>query len=69
MVTLVLTGPARFPGLGRFGVIIALVLLSVAVLLILRVSPGRASTTAEGVTVVPVTNAYAWASRSRAADA
>ncbi|MEV4062403.1 Pycsar system effector family protein [Nonomuraea dietziae] len=35
MVTLVLTGPARFPGLGRFGVIIALVLLSVAVLLIL----------------------------------
>ncbi|MFI6803259.1 Pycsar system effector family protein [Streptosporangium canum] len=35
MVTLILTGPARFPGLGRFGVILALILLSVAVMLIL----------------------------------
>ncbi|MBB2910602.1 hypothetical protein FHS43_001865 [Streptosporangium becharense] len=35
MVTLILTGPARFPGIGRFGVIVALILLSVAVLLIL----------------------------------
>ncbi|WP_031171418.1 Pycsar system effector family protein [Streptosporangium roseum] len=35
MVTLVLTGPARFPGIGRFGVMLALILLSVAVMLIL----------------------------------
>lgn len=35
MVTLILTGPARFPGIGRFGVILALILLSAAVLLIL----------------------------------
>ncbi|MGC5010350.1 Pycsar system effector family protein [Streptosporangium sp. DT93] len=35
MVTLILTGPARFPGIGRFGVILALILLSTAVLLIL----------------------------------
>ncbi|MFI7438762.1 Pycsar system effector family protein [Nonomuraea indica] len=35
VVTLVLTGPARFPGLGRFGVIAALILLSAAVTLIL----------------------------------
>ncbi|MGV9776524.1 Pycsar system effector family protein, partial [Streptosporangium sp. NPDC003464] len=32
MVTLILTGPARFPGIGRFGVILALILLSAAVL-------------------------------------
>ncbi|MEU7855954.1 Pycsar system effector family protein [Nonomuraea sp. NPDC049141] len=35
IVTLILTGPARFPGLARFGVILALILLSAAVLLIL----------------------------------
>lgn len=35
VVTLILTGPARFPGIGRFGVIVALILLSVAVMLIL----------------------------------
>lgn len=35
LVTLILTGPARFPGLGRFGVIAALILLSAAVMLIL----------------------------------
>lgn len=35
MVTLILTGPAQFPGVGRFGVILALILLSAAVLLIL----------------------------------
>ncbi|MFE3448169.1 Pycsar system effector family protein [Nonomuraea sp. NPDC059194] len=35
MVTLIVTGPARFPGVGRFGVILALILLSAAVLLIL----------------------------------
>ncbi|MBT2234306.1 Pycsar system effector family protein [Nonomuraea sp. NEAU-A123] len=35
VVTLILTGPARFPGPGRFGVIAALILLSMAVLLIL----------------------------------
>ncbi|MDP9868031.1 MULTISPECIES: Pycsar system effector family protein [Streptosporangium] len=45
MVTLILTGPARFPGIGRFGVILALILLSAAVLLILITirppSPGQ----------------------------
>ncbi|MFS1303411.1 Pycsar system effector family protein [Streptosporangium longisporum] len=45
MVTLILTGPARFPGIGRFGVILALILLSMAVLLILitirPLPPGR----------------------------
>ncbi|MFG3437733.1 Pycsar system effector family protein [Nonomuraea sp. NPDC047897] len=35
VVTLILTGPARFPGIGRFGVIAALILLSAAVMLIL----------------------------------
>ncbi|MEU7899855.1 Pycsar system effector family protein [Nonomuraea sp. NPDC049152] len=35
LVTLILTGPARFPGLGRFGVIAALILLTAAVVLIL----------------------------------
>ncbi|MFD1937041.1 Pycsar system effector family protein [Nonomuraea mangrovi] len=35
VVTLILTGPARFPGIGRFGVIVALILLSAAVMLIL----------------------------------
>ncbi|WP_344973489.1 Pycsar system effector family protein [Streptosporangium fragile] len=35
MVTLILTGPARFPGIGRLGVIVALILLSAAVMLIL----------------------------------
>ncbi|WP_084962807.1 Pycsar system effector family protein [Thermoactinospora rubra] len=35
VVTLILTGPARFPGIGRFGVIVALIMLSAAVMLIL----------------------------------
>ncbi|MEV4059915.1 Pycsar system effector family protein [Nonomuraea dietziae] len=35
VVTLILTGPARFPGIGRFGVIMALIMLSAAVMLIL----------------------------------
>ncbi|WP_433247058.1 Pycsar system effector family protein [Streptosporangium sp. CA-135522] len=35
VVTLILTGPARFPGIARFGVIVALILLSAAVMLIL----------------------------------
>ncbi|MER5326723.1 Pycsar system effector family protein [Streptosporangium roseum] len=35
LVTLILTGPARFPGIGRFGVILALLMLSMAVMLIL----------------------------------
>lgn len=35
VVTLILTGPARFPGIGRFGVILALILVSAAVMLIL----------------------------------
>ncbi|MEV4162109.1 Pycsar system effector family protein [Nonomuraea dietziae] len=35
VVTLILTGPAQFPGLGRFGVIVALIMLSAAVMLIL----------------------------------
>ena len=35
LVTLILTGPARFPGNGRYGVVLALIMLSLAVMLIL----------------------------------
>ncbi|GAA3472214.1 Pycsar system effector family protein [Nonomuraea roseola] len=35
LVTLILTGPAQFPGIGRVGVVMALIMLSIAVMLIL----------------------------------
>ena len=35
LVTLILTCPARFPGNGRYGVVLALIMLSLAVMLIL----------------------------------
>ncbi|MER7205936.1 Pycsar system effector family protein [Streptosporangium sp. NPDC000239] len=61
LVTLILTGPARFPGIGRFGVVLALILLTVAVTLILftirPLSPRRGGLRVLGYADVPTPQA------------